>query len=61
MVLVQFCGKGEKRLSVAKKRDPNNFQEVLGTAGCSFEQYMRLLLSSINRAVNQSMKLASPQ
>lgn len=61
MVLVQFCGKGEKGLSVVKKRDPNNFQKVLGTVACSFEQYVRLLLSSINRAVNQSMELASPQ
>lgn len=61
MVLVQFCGKGEKRLLVAKKRDPDQFQGARGAAGCNFGQYVRLLQSSIERAVDQSMGLASPQ
>lgn len=61
LVLVQFCGKGEKRLLVAKKRDPNQFQGARGAAGCNFRQYVRLLQSSIERAMDQSMGLASPQ
>lgn len=59
LVLAWFCGKGEKRLSIAKKRDPNQFQGALGAAGCNLGQYVRFLLSSINRAVSQSMGLAA--
>jgi len=52
---------GEERLSVAKKRNSNQFKQELGAASCNPGQCVRLLQSSRNRAVNQSSGLVSPQ
>lgn len=59
--LPSFVGAGGESLLVAKKSNSNQFKWELGAASCNPGQYVRLLQSSRNRAVNQSRGLASPQ
>lgn len=59
--LPSFVGGGGESLLVAKKSNSNQCKWELGAASCNPGQYVRLLQSSRNRAVNQSSGLASPQ
>lgn len=47
-------GEGEEKLLVLKKRNSNQFKWELGAASRNSGQYVRLLQSSRNRAVNQA-------
>lgn len=60
-LVTQFRGRGGESLLVAKKSNSNQCKWELGAASCNPGQYVRLLQSSRNRAVNQSSGLASPQ